>query len=192
MPATALTVIHKHVRREMFDFSMRLFRAGPCEIDAIQVAFAELAALLRAHATHEEARLEPLLRERDAPAAARLLRDHRALEAELERLVAATQRLDPRSDECIEALLQLHLDWNRYLGSYLTHLDEEERTAFAGLGVQMPLADIAQSALAQGTEGEKFLARLWSVTTPSERSVVEGAHAQAQVLHRAAAGPVPA
>jgi hypothetical protein len=173
MPATALTVIHKHIRREMFDFSMRLFRAGAHDIGAIQAAFEELAALLRTHAAQEEIRLEPLLNVADTAAAAELLRDHRRLEIELDRLAALTRALDPSA--CTEALLQLHLDWNRYLSACLAHLDEEERTLFASVADSMPLDAIAQSALAQGAEGQKFLARLWSVTTPSERIAIEGA-----------------
>lgn len=177
MPATALTVIHKHIRREMFDFSMRLFRAGTHEVAALQTAFDELATLLRTHAVQEETRLEPLLNEADTAAAAELLRDHRRLETELDRLAASIRQLDARSPGCVEALLQLHLDWNRYLSTYLAHLDAEERTLFVGLADKMPLDAVAQSALAQGAEGEKFLARLWSVTTPTERFSIEGAHA---------------
>lgn len=187
MPATALTVIHKHIRREMFDFSMRLFRAGPLDVAAIQSAFHELAALLRAHAMQEESRFEPLLNDSDTDAAARLLRDHRGLETELDRLDAFTRRLDPRSSACTDALLQLHLDWNRYLSAYLAHLDEEERTLFAPLTARMSLDAIAQSAVAQGSEGQKFLARLWSVTTPAERVAIEGAHAEAHGSCREAA-----
>jgi hypothetical protein len=179
MSATALTVIHKHLRREMFDFSMRLFRAGPHQVPAIKAAFAELAALLRTHAAQEEARLEPALNDRDTDAAARLLRDHERLDAELDRLSAAVRALDGSSARCTDALLQLHLDWNRYLGAYLLHLDDEERDVFAGFAGHMSLEGIAQSALAQGEEGKRFLDRLWSVTTPTERLAIEDAHADA-------------
>src|SRR5688500_5546600 len=127
MPATALTVIHKHLRREMFDFSMRLFRAGVHDIDNIKLAFDELAALLHAHAAQEEAKLEPLLKQRDPTAAATLLSDHHRLDGELDRLSATTRELDTDSPCYVEALLQLHLDWNRYLSAYLAHLDAEER-----------------------------------------------------------------
>lgn len=187
MSATALTVIHKHIRREMFDFSMRLFRAGTHQVPAIKAAFDELAALLRTHAAQEETRLEPLLNARDADAAARLLRDHHRLDAELDRLSAVACALDASSAECADALLQLHLDWNRYLGAYLIHLDEEERTLFAGLAGQMPLTDVARTALAQAEEGKKFLDRLWSVTTPTERLVIEHAHADAALNQEKAA-----
>ncbi len=178
MPATALTVIHKHIRREMFDFSMRLFRAGTQDVGAIQLAFEELAVLLRTHAAQEETRLTPLLTAMGTGDAAALLRDHHRLEAELDRVASHARALDSRASTCTEALLQLHLDWNRYLSAYLAHLDEEERTLFAGLAPSMPLDAIAATALAQGAEGEKFLGRLWSVTTPSERIAIEGAHAR--------------
>jgi hypothetical protein len=156
MPATALTVIHKHLHREMFDFSMRLFRAGTHQVPAIKAAFEELAALLRRHAVQKE------------------------IGAELDRLNTVVRGLNASSRDCTDALLQLHLDWNRFLGLYLVRLDEEERGSFASRAAQLPLADLAQSALAQGEEGKRFLDRLWSVTTPTERIAIEDA--QADVL----------
>jgi hypothetical protein len=156
---------------------MRLFRACGQQVAAIQAAFEELATLLRTHAAQEETRLEPQLNDRDTAAAGRLLREHHRLDAELDRLSAFVRGLDASSAECADALLRLHLDWNRFLGAYLLHLDEEERNLFVGLAEQTPLAAIAQSAFAQGAEGQRFLDRLWSVTTPAERVAIEHAHA---------------
>jgi hypothetical protein len=173
MPSTALTVMHKHIRREMFDFSMRLFRTGPNSVAAAQEAFDELLALLRAHAAQEESRLEPLLKSTDPDGAAALLEEHRELDAELERIARMIKSIDAKSPECAETLLTLHLDWNRYLANYLIHLDTEERAWFADLTEQMPLHLIASGAAAQGAEGRKLLDRLWSVTTPAERMAIE-------------------
>lgn len=175
MPATALTVIHKHIRREMFDFSMRLFRAGPYEIGAVKLAFEELTALLHAHAKQEEERFDPVLKDTDPKAASILMEDHRRLERDLDELNALARSLDEHSPRCSEDLLRFHLDWNRYLGRYLAHLDAEERTLFVALAGHMPLTAIAQAAIAQGAEGKKFLDRLWSVTTPAERRAIEHA-----------------
>ena len=174
MPATAITIIHKYLRSELFGFSQQLFRAGPEDVSAIQSAMERTAWLLHGHATQEEAQLEPKLRQQDEPAADRLMEDHRRLEEELEQLTAFVRRLDPGQPDCVESLLQLNLNWNRFVSGYLAHLDDEERALFQPLSAATSLAVIAQSAVSQGAEqGRAFLERLWTVTTVREREVIE-------------------
>lgn len=174
MPSTAITVIHKYIRRELFDLSEQLFRAGPPQVETIQKALEKIAALLHTHAMQEDARLEPALRRHDATLADRMVRDHRRLDDLLQGLVHASKRLDPADSECNEALLQLHLDWNRFVSAYLMHLDDEERNLFAPIVDQMPpLVAIVESANAQGPQGQEFLLRLWAVTTCDERAAIE-------------------
>jgi iron-sulfur cluster repair protein YtfE (RIC family) len=174
MPATAITVIHKYIRRELFDLSEQLFRAGPPQVEAIQKALEKIAALLHTHAIQEDARLEPVLRRFDATLADRMARDHRRLDDLLEGCVHASKRLDPSDAKCNAALFQLHLDWNRFVSAYLMHLDDEERNLFVPIADQMPpLAAIVESAKAQGAQGEEFLLRLWAVTTCEERAAIE-------------------
>lgn len=180
MQANAITVIHKFIRREMFDFAERLFRAGPEQVGDIREELERIGQLLETHAVQENTRLEPLLRQIDAALADRLIEDHGRLERELERLQHSAQQIDPSSSACNADLLQLHLDWNRYLSAYLLHLDEEERTLFAALRDRIPpVAAIAESAKDQGAAGEEFLLRLWSVTTCEERAAIEGNIARA-------------
>ena len=189
MPSTAVTVIHKFIRREMFDFAERLFRAEPDDVGDVQAALSEVASLLRGHAEHEDAHLAPLLREVALELAERMARDHRRLEDQLERLCAEAQELNSSASDCGEALLRFHLNWNRFLSAYLAHLDDEERTLFAALkeGVP-PVTAIAQSAASPETEESRvFLLRLWSVTTCAERIAIERAIEQG----RAAAASEP-
>lgn len=181
MPATAVTVIHKFIRREMFDFSERLFRAGPEDVAAIRRALDEVTGLLHGHAAHEDSRFEPLLRQLDAALAERMVRDHRRLDDELESLRHAASKLDPLAASCVDGLLQLHLDWNRFVSGYLAHLDDEERTLFPRLGGQLPPpAAVVESTRSQGPGlGSEFLLRLWSVTTCTERTAIEQAQQRA-------------
>lgn len=175
MPSTALNVIHKFIRREMFDFCERLFRAGPEDVQAVQAAMEKLSELLDAHAMQEDLRLGAILREHDAPSADRLERDHRRLDDHLRTLRRAVQSLDPRAPECDDALRQLHLDWNLFLSAYLAHLDDEERTLFARIGDRLPpVAALVEAANAQPSGGD-FLLRLWAVTTCRERVEIEKA-----------------
>lgn|SRR5512138_1912472 len=174
MRTNALTVIHKFLRREMFDFSQQLFRAGPEDCAPIKAALGSLAELLEQHATQEEARLEPSLREADPERADRLTRDHQRLADQLNDLLLFANRLDSNASGCRDALMQLNLDWNRYLSAYLAHLDDEERTMFTVLEDRIPpVSMLAESARLDGARGREFLLKLWAVTTCEERMAIE-------------------
>jgi hypothetical protein len=178
MPSNAITVIHKFIRRELFDFSQQLFRAGPDDVPAIVTALQQVGDLLRAHSSQEELRLEPQLRLMEPDLADRLTGDHRRLDDFFEGLLGRARILNPTGLDCSEALLELHLDWNRFLSAYLAHLDDEERTLFRHMAAHLPpLATLVDSARAQGARGEEFLLRLWAVTTCQERAELERAQA---------------
>jgi Hemerythrin HHE cation binding domain len=187
MPSNAITVIHKFLRREMFDFAEQLFRAGPQDCDAIRSALLDLADVLHTHAAQEDARFEPWLRSLQPGLADQLSRDHQGLEDQLETIVNEAKALDPRARDCTASLLTLHLDWNRFLSAYLAHLDDEERTLFASMSDRIPpVSFLAQSAKERGTQGEEFLLKLWAVTTCEERRAIEDAAASSNQPHRQA------
>ncbi len=176
MRTNALTVIHKFLRREMFDFSQQLFRAGPEDCTPIRHALESLAELLEQHAAHEEARFEPMLRDLDPARAERLSQEHRRLEDQLHGLLHVARHLDSNAANCRDTLLQLNLDWNRYLSAYLAHLDDEERTMFTVLEDRIPpVSMLAEKARVDGTRGREFLLKLWAVTTCEERMAIERA-----------------
>ena len=182
MRANALTIIHKFLRREMFDFSQQLFRAGPEDCGPIMRALTSLAITLDQHAKQEEARFEPLLKAIDPALAERLHEDHRRLDEDLDVLIQRAKALDTDKPDCREALTQLHLDWNRYLSAYLAHLDDEERTMFLALQDRIPpVTMLANMAKEGGAHGKEFLLRLWSVTTCEERMTIEQAVADTAV-----------
>src|SRR4051812_40149210 len=176
MRSNAITVIHKFLRREMFDFAEQLFRAGPADCAAIRIALQTLADALHVHATQEDARFEPMLRAIDPALAERMSADHRRLEDQLQTVVERATEHDPRAADCSTSLLRIHLDWNRFLSAYLAHLDDEERTLFPSLNEGIPpVAFLAQSARQRGAQGEEFLLKLWAVTTCEERAAIETA-----------------
>jgi hypothetical protein len=181
MEATALTVIHKYIRQEMFVVSAALFRAGPEDVTKVQGLLEEVVGLLEGHAQQEEARFEPLLQVADPSLAERMATDHRRLDAQLAELRAQAGALDGRQPSFAKALLRLHLDWNRLVGAYLAHLDEEERVLFVPIADKLPpVAHIAQVVTNLGNaQGKAFLDRLWPAVTPEERAHIERALTQA-------------
>lgn len=178
MTANAISVIHKYIRRDLFAVSELLSVATPEAVPTVQRQIGELAELLRGHAHHEELRFEPLLRARDSALAARLMVDHEDLDARLAHLVHAAGALDPdRPDRAYESLRSLYLDWNRFVGAYLAHLDDEERALFPALADAVPsLTMIAESANSMSPDvANAFLEKLWKVVTPHERKEIESA-----------------
>lgn len=177
MKANALTLIHKFIRVELFEVSRRISTAGPGDVTAIQSAVAEAVELLHQHAEHEESGFEPHIRARNAAHAKRLLEEHRALHAELDTIVSATQALDAGSPEsCTEALLKLHLDWNRFVGGYLLHLDEEERNWFVGTDDLLPPMSAMREPPPDWSAEmhQAFLEKLYAAIAPGERARVKG------------------
>jgi iron-sulfur cluster repair protein YtfE (RIC family) len=175
MPANAVTIIHKYLRRELFDVSEQLFRACPSHIDGVRAALERIDLLLHTHAAQEDARLYPLLHRVDPQLAKRMKADHERLDDRFAFVYDAARLIDATQPDCREKLLQLHLDWNRFVGEYLLHLDDEERTLFPAIRDALPpLSSLAQSARDQGANGEEFLLRLWAVTTMDERAQIEG------------------
>jgi hypothetical protein len=170
MPSNVITVIHKFIRRELFDLAERLFRAEPQDCSAIRQALDDVAGLLHQHAAMEKARLHPLLTQADPTLADRLLADHHRLDDDLEGLRHAARQLSASSPDCAEALLRLHLDWTRFVSRYLAHLDDEERTLFVPIANQLPSIAQWATSMREQPEGKAILLRLWSVTTCAERA----------------------
>lgn len=176
MAANALTVVHKFIRHELFETSRRLSCAGPADCQEVLGQLDSVVALLEEHARHEESGFEPLIRKHAPDAADRLMQDHQSLHAELDQVHADARTLDA-SDEtaCALALLQLHLDWNRFLGRYLLHLDDEERSLFTVIRNEVPPIEVmAEGAAEHDPEGaEAFLEKLAGLIAPDERAAIE-------------------
>ena len=178
MRGSALTVIHKVIRQELFDVTRQLACAGAEEIDDARRAIGAAATLLRGHAEHEDASLEPMLREVDPALAERLAADHARLEEALEALCDAAGALEPGGGD--GPLRRLYLDWTRFVGEFLLHLDDEERTMLPALGAAVPgVAMVAESARGLGAaERDSFLGKLRGAVSPAELDLIERALAR--------------
>lgn len=185
MEPNALTVIHKYIRRMLFDVSLRISSAGPEDAAAVNEAVREAAGILRGHGQHEEAMFGPLLEDLEAGASRRLSDDHARLDGQLDALCQTAGALAEGAGGDAEAALgALHLDWNRFVAAYLEHLDDEERSLFVPLLEHIPPVELVAASIASMPEVEAtaFLAQLWRVTTPQERGRIEqarGRHAEA-------------
>ncbi len=179
MPSNALIVVHKLIRSDLFELSGQLSRAGAGDVGAVSRSFDALCALLEEHAAKENAGLAPQL---DDATAARMTADHVLLDDTIEQLKKRAQGLlscDAATRET--RLAGLCLDFHAFVAAYLKHLDDEERTMLPLLGERVP--SIAMVAMNAATlplaERSAFLDKLLARVTPSERSTIEQALAQA-------------
>ncbi len=183
MTPTFATVIHKFIRSEMFGVSLALSTCDANDASALAEAVARLervANLLRTHADKEDEAFLSVLQAREPEAAARMKRDHEALEARLEGVLRSAASLSSTPHALrVSALLLLYLDWNSFLSAYFAHLDDEECALFPMLGDALPGVAAMAAAAAQFPPEARagFLDALWRALAPGERAAIEEAMA---------------
>lgn len=173
----AITVIHKFIRQELFAAAGLLARATPADSAEVLQILNAIAVVLRRHGETEDRTLEPQLRQLDPALANHMAEDHRHLETQLSRVLVLAEDLEPSQDGlCRELLARLHLDWLKFVGEYLLHLDDEERLLFARLETLPPPSVVGQSTSAMpATERQEFLAKLARAINPAELRLVHSA-----------------
>lgn len=177
MQATALTIVHKLLRKQMFDFSTLLFRAGPSDAEEIRRSFDQLEEFIRQHAAHEDDLFGPIIQQADAAVSAKMKAEHGEQDEMLDKVRVLVDALVSRAEEDPGLFDQLRLDWNRFVGEMLLHLDREEtiwseamQGAMEGVGALGVVAATQPAGARQA-----FLEGLWTVTTPKERAEIERA-----------------
>lgn len=184
MKLVPLTILHKFIRRQMFETAQLLSRAAPQEMPRVRQALDEITELLHGHAEHEDARFVPLLQQTDPALAARMETEHRTLHAELDAVRARAAGPLPDSGEAgAAAMRRLYLDWNRFVGNYLAHLDLEERDMVPALGGRMPGLELFARSLAgmEAARRGEFLDKLRDTLAPAEYGQLERALADGAV-----------
>jgi hypothetical protein len=90
------TIVHKHLRRALFDFSIQLGGADRHDVATIVDAFGGIAGMLRGHAQREDASIGAMLREMSPDlesAWLEILQHLRADSALLERAITAAREI---------------------------------------------------------------------------------------------------
>lgn len=177
------SLIHKVARKRLFDVSVLAGRtdlADPRSAAAFRSEFDALAAWLRAHAQHEERFIHPLLAARAPDDREALAREHHEGEADLERFERELEGLvrgDSDRDARRRRAVAFYRGLNRFVSSYLTHLDDEETRAMPrlwALYTDAELEGVMQAFTASRTAAEAMgdLASMLPVLAPSERVMV--------------------
>lgn len=170
MTINALTLIHKLIRKQAFELALFLQCAEHAQVQEIKRKLAGIATLLRLHGAHEDELFAPSLANEDPEAAARMKAEHAEHEDELQSLEALVDVLAQDARAGVELLHQLHLDFNRFLGELLQHLDREERDLAPALSSVVPTIEGLAATASSLPEAERldFLKDLESISTPSE------------------------
>jgi hypothetical protein len=155
LPITAVTApvtldlykdIHKAIRVELFEVTAEAGRIDPSK----GVARAALAAhvtdvveLLRSHAEHEDAAIQPVLEARLPDLADRVEVDHLTLDARMDDLAAmAGEQAHLGVAEPGGQVQRLYLALASFTGDYLAHQDVEERVIMPALEAEVGVEDV--------------------------------------------------
>ncbi len=152
-------VMHKAMRRDLFEVSSLIAStdfgdAGA--LAALRDRFSGMAMSLGHHAEMEDGVLHPLARQHGVSALEAIETEHGVLDAELDELgvLMAGFAESPGVDRWEEAN-DFYLRFNRFVSSYLSHADREERElmpALVGVLDEVELARIAQEDVAGPVE----------------------------------------
>jgi iron-sulfur cluster repair protein YtfE (RIC family) len=183
MTINALSLIHKLIRKQAFELALFLQRAEHAQVQEIRQKLSGIATLLRQHAAHEDELFAPSLASEDPEAASRMKTDHAEHEEELQSLEALVDVLAQDARAAVELLHQLHLDFNRFLGGLLEHLDREERDLAPALSRVVPSIQGLAASVSTLPEAERrdFLKDLESISTPSEWATFQEAERQLEI-----------
>jgi hypothetical protein len=139
--------IHKGIRAELFAITSTAGSIDPsnrCDRAALADHVTSVAAVLESHAHHEDAVIDPVLERLLPDLAATINDDHDRLErtfASVTDLAVAVVDADAAEQRRLVQLL--HLDLARFTGSYLHHIDLEERTVMQQLPELIGIDEVA-------------------------------------------------
>jgi hemerythrin-like domain-containing protein len=178
MPVTALAIVHKVLRKQLFDFSHAVSRASPTDSPRVLTELDRVIEFLKQHATHEDELYAPSMATVDAAAAASMKREHAEQDERLESMRRVVQGLATDSDATSDALYQVQLDWHLFVSEMLQHLDREEREWSAALeGVMEDVSALGRVAAGVPPEERAtLLQQCREVTTAEEWEQLDAAY----------------
>jgi hypothetical protein len=155
LPITAVTApvtldlykdIHKAIRVELFAATAEAGRLDPSQVvarGALASHVTDIVELLRSHAEHEDAAIQPVLEVRLPDLAERVEVDHLTLEARMDDLaeMAAEQAAAGVPDPGTQ-VQRLYLALASFTGDYLEHQDVEERVIMPALEAAVGIDDV--------------------------------------------------
>jgi hypothetical protein len=155
LPITAVTApvtldlykdIHKAIRVELFAVTAEAGRIDPSKAvarAALASHVTDVVELLRSHAEHEDAAIQPVLEARLPDLAERVEVDHLTLEARMDDLAAmAGEQADVGVAEPSGTAHRLYLALASFTSDYLAHQDIEERVIMPTLEAEVGIEDV--------------------------------------------------
>jgi len=121
--------VHKGLRQALFGLGLKLGKTDwedRTEVSQVETDFKKLLHFLREHASNEDNVNFPFLESR-SPGAARNERDeHQRLEGVLNQLESDFKHLQETGDNRLKNGYLFYRAYNRFLSTYLAHMDREE------------------------------------------------------------------
>lgn len=128
------THVHKKQRKTLFALSAKVGEANFTNATVVTDIYNDLTAMtqeLREHAYHEETFIHPLLKRKIPRSEKELRHEHKMLKkflTDLETNYMHIQMLTPHYKKAQEQGLEFYRMLNRFIATYLTHINEEEYT----------------------------------------------------------------
>jgi hypothetical protein len=139
--------IHKGIRAELFAVTSAAGSIDPADRSdraALADHVASVAAVLESHAHHEDIAIDPVLERHLPDLASEINADHLRLERMFSSIGdLADAIVETSGSEQRRRLQLLHLDLARFTGSYLEHIDLEERAVMQRLPELIGVDEIA-------------------------------------------------
>jgi hypothetical protein len=139
--------IHKGIRAELFAVTSTAGSIDPsdrCDRAALSDHISSIAGVLESHAHHEDAVIDPVLERHLPDLADEINDDHTRLERMFSSITDLGSAIVEVAGSEQRRLLQLlHLDLARFTGSYLAHIDLEERVVMQRLPELLGVEEIA-------------------------------------------------
>lgn len=139
--------IHKGIRAELFALTSTAGSIDPsdrCDRAALADHVVSVAGVLASHARHEDVFIDPVLERHLPDLASEINDDHERLELMFSSITdLGTAVVDGVGNEQRQLLQLLHLDLARFTGSYLAHIDLEERVVMQRLPELLGVEEIA-------------------------------------------------
>jgi hypothetical protein len=138
--------LHKGLRSELFALTYVIGRLDPADDDGLAAArerWHDLVYLLEQHAFHEETIVQPLLEQVEPELAARVVPDHRALDARVAAIgVLFDRALAADTSSRRVAVHRLYLGLTELGAEYLQHFEFEELEIIPALSVAVPVEQL--------------------------------------------------
>jgi hypothetical protein len=171
-PVDLYREVHKGLRRALFAVTEQAGRADAAneeDLRNLQAEVSRVTWMLRLHATHEDATIQPLVEQHIPSLAPKIVEAHHVTEETLNALNASAEQLLATPAEKRTPLLhRLYLDIAAFTAFYVAHLGDEEIQSMPALTKAMSQQDLGAALMKiRGAIAPEDMGKMFRVMCPA-------------------------